>query len=97
MGTFNASLRAIGDVKSLPATVEFTFAPGKVLQGNITYIYPYVAGETRTVKLSKPLPVLLTYFTAGVDRDGTLQLRRDVYGRDEKVWQGIEAEFQGRR
>jgi Cu(I)/Ag(I) efflux system membrane fusion protein/cobalt-zinc-cadmium efflux system membrane fusion protein len=34
----------------LPATVEFTFAPGKILQGNITYIYPYVAGETRTVK-----------------------------------------------
>jgi len=34
----------------LPATVEFSFAPGKVLDGRITYIYPYVAGETRTVK-----------------------------------------------
>ena len=50
-------------------------------------------GKTRTLKLSKPVPVLLTYFTAWVDRDGTLQLRRDVYGRDEKVWRGIEAEF----
>ena len=53
-------------------------------------------GKTRTVKLSKPLPVLLTYFTAWIDRNGTLQLRRDVYGRDEKVWRGIEAEFRVR-
>lgn len=34
----------------LPATVEFSFIPGKALQGKITYIYPYVEGETRTVK-----------------------------------------------
>jgi len=34
----------------LPAQVEISFAPGKPLQGKITYIYPYVAGETRTVK-----------------------------------------------
>jgi Cu(I)/Ag(I) efflux system membrane fusion protein/cobalt-zinc-cadmium efflux system membrane fusion protein len=34
----------------LPAQVEIPFAPGKLLQGKITYIYPYVAGETRTVK-----------------------------------------------
>ncbi|MFO0690035.1 MAG: L,D-transpeptidase family protein [Myxococcota bacterium] len=51
------------------------------------------SGKTRTVKLSKPVPVLLTYFTAWVDQAGTLQLRRDVYGRDEKVLRGIEAEF----
>lgn len=54
-------------------------------------------GKTKTLKLSKPVPVLITYFTAWVDRDGTLQLRRDVYGRDEKVWQGIEADFSVRR
>ena len=36
--------------EGLPATVAFSFAPGKALQGTITYIYPYVAGETRTVK-----------------------------------------------
>lgn len=53
-------------------------------------------GETRTLKLSKPVPVLLTYFTAWVDREGTFQLRRDVYGRDEIVRRGIEAEFEVR-
>jgi len=34
----------------LPATVALPFAPGKALQGTITFIYPYVSGETRTVK-----------------------------------------------
>ena len=34
----------------LPAAVEFSFAPGKPLPGKITYIYPYVEGETRTIK-----------------------------------------------
>ncbi len=51
-------------------------------------------GKTRTVKLSTPVPILITYFTAWVDLSGTLQLRRDVYGRDEKVLRGLEAEFQ---
>jgi murein L,D-transpeptidase YcbB/YkuD len=48
------------------------------------------------VKLSQPLPILLTYLTAWIDRNGTLQLRRDVYGRDEKVWRGIDTEFRVR-
>jgi len=51
-------------------------------------------GETKTIRLSKPVPVLLTYFTAWVDRAGTLQLRRDVYGRDDKVLAGLDAPFQ---
>ncbi len=51
------------------------------------------AGKTHTVKLSKPVPVLLTYFTAWVDREGTLQLRRDVYGRDDSVRRGLDAEL----
>ncbi|MFZ5772243.1 MAG: efflux RND transporter periplasmic adaptor subunit [Thermodesulfobacteriota bacterium] len=34
----------------LLAQVEIPFAPERPLQGKITYIYPYVEGETRTVK-----------------------------------------------
>jgi Cu(I)/Ag(I) efflux system membrane fusion protein/cobalt-zinc-cadmium efflux system membrane fusion protein len=33
-----------------PAKVEIPFAQGKPLTGRIAYIYPYVQGETRTVK-----------------------------------------------
>jgi murein L,D-transpeptidase YcbB/YkuD len=53
-------------------------------------------GKTRTVTLERPVPVLLTYFTAWVDRDGELQLRRDVYGRDPKVLRALDAEFRFR-
>lgn len=55
------------------------------------------AGKTRTVRLSRPVPILVTYATAWVDRDDTLQLRRDVYGLDEQVWQGLQSGFQLRR
>lgn len=33
------------------ATVELPYAPGTPLEGRITYVYPYLAGETRTVKV----------------------------------------------
>jgi len=33
------------------ATVELPYAPGATLEGRITYVYPYLAGETRTVKV----------------------------------------------
>ncbi len=32
------------------ARVELPYAPGKVLEGKVDYIYPYLDGETRTVK-----------------------------------------------
>ncbi len=42
-------------------------------------------GESQVVSLHNPLPVHLLYLTAWVDDDGTVQFRRDVYGRDAKV------------
>jgi murein L,D-transpeptidase YcbB/YkuD len=55
------------------------------------------AGKTRTVTLARPVPVLLSYWTAWVDRDGALQLRPDIYGRDAKVAAGLDAGFSFRR
>ena len=51
------------------------------------------AGETRTVTLQEKMPVLLTYWTSWVDRDGLLQFRSDVYGQDEKVRTALHAPF----
>jgi len=53
-------------------------------------------GKTRSVTLARPVPVLLTYWTAWVDRNGALQLRPDIYGRDAKVAAGLEAKFRFR-
>ncbi|MCW3080544.1 L,D-transpeptidase family protein [Segetibacter sp.] len=41
------------------------------------------------VTLKEPMPVLITYFTAWVDRDGLLNFRKDVYGNDKKTAQHL--------
>jgi murein L,D-transpeptidase YcbB/YkuD len=40
------------------------------------------AGETQTIKLEKPLPVFVLYWSVFSDENGVLQFRRDVYNRD---------------
>ncbi len=47
-------------------------------------------GQERVVNLSRPVPVYLLYFTAFVDPDGTLHLRPDIYGRDERVLSALD-------
>jgi murein L,D-transpeptidase YcbB/YkuD len=42
------------------------------------------AGEEKHVKLARPVPVHLLYWTARVREDGTLHFRQDVYGRDTR-------------
>ncbi len=44
-----------------------------------------VSGENQSVTLPKPLPVHLLYFTAWVEKDGSVQFRKDVYGHDETL------------
>lgn len=47
------------------------------------------SGKEKTVTLSKPVPVFIAYFTAWVDREGRLQMRKDVYNRDGRLAQMI--------
>ncbi len=42
------------------------------------------AGEEKHVKLRRPIPVHLMYWTARVHEDGTVHFRPDVYGRDSR-------------
>ena len=42
-------------------------------------------GEESYVRLKAPVPVVITYFTAWIDRDGLLNFRNDVYGHDERM------------
>lgn len=44
-----------------------------------------VGGSERWVRLTKPVDVHLTYFTTVVDADGNLDMRADIYGRDDAL------------
>jgi murein L,D-transpeptidase YcbB/YkuD len=43
-------------------------------------------GTERVVPLEKPVPVYIVYFTAWGSKDGVVQFRDDIYGRDEELW-----------
>ena len=55
------------------------------------------AGATRSVTLTRPVPVWLTYWTSWVDADGGVEFRRDLYDRDAKVKTALDAEFRIRK
>jgi murein L,D-transpeptidase YcbB/YkuD len=43
-------------------------------------------GSTQEVRLPRPLDVYIVYVTAWVNKDGTVQFRDDVYGRDADLY-----------
>lgn len=43
------------------------------------------SGEQRVINLAKPIPVHVTYLTAWVNEGGSVNFRRDVYGRDKQL------------
>lgn len=49
-------------------------------------------GDETRVNLEEPIPVHLEYRTAFTNVRGGLQFRRDVYGRDGRIWSALEAE-----
>jgi hypothetical protein len=41
--------------------------------------------KTRTILLSDPMNIHILYWTAWVDKDGTVNFRDDIYGRDRQL------------
>ena len=50
------------------------------------------SGRERRVDLEVPVPVHLVYRTATVPADGRVQFRRDIYGRDGRIWNALARE-----
>ena len=50
-------------------------------------------GQTRTVRLPKPVPVLMIYWTVDRDDDGSVVFKPDPYGRDPKLLAALNAPF----
>ncbi|WP_299355834.1 L,D-transpeptidase family protein [uncultured Shimia sp.] len=47
------------------------------------------SGKTVRINLPKPMPVLLTYWTAWVE-DGEVHFREDIYGRDKRILTALD-------
>ena len=45
------------------------------------------------INLEKPVTVMLLYWTADVDADGTVQFRKDIYKRDARIVSGLDEPF----
>ena len=55
-------------------------------------------GETQVIRLPKPVPVLLIYWTADRDDDGSIVFKPDPYGRDARELAALDSPFRpGRR
>lgn len=48
------------------------------------------SGRETKVVLDAPVPVHIIYRTAVIDTKGNAEYRRDVYGRDAKIWKALE-------
>jgi murein L,D-transpeptidase YcbB/YkuD len=67
-------------------------------QWNATAIQEVIArGKPHTVFLSQPLPVLLLYWTAEMDADGSVHFITDIYNRDPVGLQGLGEDFKIRK
>lgn len=51
------------------------------------------SGETKTVGLKRGLPVRIEYRTASVERDGLVYLLPDIYNRDARTLQALDAPY----
>jgi murein L,D-transpeptidase YcbB/YkuD len=65
--------------------------PQRWNEGSIAQVIS--GGKLQNVSLTKKMPVLLAYWTAWVDPQGTVNFRRDVYGQDARWAEGLDAAF----
>ena len=50
------------------------------------------SGNESSVRLDEPVPVHIVYRTAFTTNSGGIEFRRDIYGRDRKIWNALTRE-----
>jgi murein L,D-transpeptidase YcbB/YkuD len=53
------------------------------------------SGGTRTIRLPKPVPVLMLYWTVDRDAQGAVVFKPDPYGRDPKLLKALDRRYVG--
>ena len=76
---FSAGCVRVQNVMDLVAWIA-RYEPGFGHSGGVGDIIS--RGAAVDVELTRPVPVYFTYVTAWAERDGTVQFRPDIYGRD---------------
>jgi murein L,D-transpeptidase YcbB/YkuD len=90
--TFSSGCIRVGDARALAEALlarEPNWSPERLER-------TLEAGETVEVRLSSPVPVVLTYQTAWVSADGTVNFRTDVYDHEDDWAASLAAEAQER-
>jgi murein L,D-transpeptidase YcbB/YkuD len=72
----------------------FAFALLAVQSDDPISLFHFALDAQKEVKimLKKPIPIHLIYRTAITKAGGGLQFRKDIYGRDAKIWDALRAE-----
>ena len=49
--------------------------------------------KTQIVHLPRPETIMILYWTVVIEEDGAVQFTKDIYGRDQKILQALDGEF----
>ena len=58
--------------------------------GSLLVVIDWQRREQTIVPLDEPVPVHLDYRTAFTEPKARTQFRRDIYGRDARIWKALE-------
>lgn len=74
-----------------PVELAHILLEGQSADPAATYAGLRASGKERGVTLEQTIPVHIVYRTVTFDADGTARYRPDVYGRDAKIFEALEA------
>ncbi|MFC7704974.1 murein L,D-transpeptidase [Plastorhodobacter daqingensis] len=72
-----------------PHAFAYALLAGQVADPEAYFARILATGRETTVPLERPVPIHLDYRTAFVGPDGAITFRRDIYGRDARIFEAL--------